>query len=164
MNCLKYLDKKDVMILPDEISKVNAIKYIVENSFTLNFWGLDRREEIIDQLLGREFLASTGMGKGIAVPHIMIYRPSFPEFPDAIALFGYSRAGIEWDALDGKLVHYIAMSMAEQRTELRLDLLFGFPNIFYRIIEFLPEMEYVTSNEELYNLIIELNEELRAGS
>ena len=50
---------------------------------------------ILDVLLERERLGSTGIGKGIAVPHGRVKGLSHP-----VAALGRSRGGVEFDALD----------------------------------------------------------------
>ena len=55
-------------------------------------------------VLERERELSTGIGLGIAVPHAKI--ASVGDFTLAL---GRSRAGIEWQALDGKPVHLVVL-------------------------------------------------------
>lgn len=64
-------------------------------------------EELLKVLIEREKLGSTGIGNGIAIPHGKLDRL------DKIALvFGKSREGIEFDALDGKPVNLIFLLVA----------------------------------------------------
>jgi PTS system nitrogen regulatory IIA component len=63
--------------------------------------------ELLKVLVEREKLGSTGIGNGIAIPHGKL---------DGIAsialVFGKSRAGIAFDALDNKPVHLIFLLVA----------------------------------------------------
>jgi len=52
---------------------------------------------LIEVLLGREKLGSTGIGGGIAIPHGKV-----PGLKNITAVFGRSVAGLEFEALDGK--------------------------------------------------------------
>lgn len=70
---------------------------------------LDRRsEEILYKMLRkRENLGSTGIGKGVAIPHcrsLMVNRLR--------VAFGRSPSGIEFDAIDSKLCKYFFLIVA----------------------------------------------------
>lgn len=55
----------------------------------------------------REQLGSTGVGRGIAIPHCRA-----PVIPELRVAFGRSPAGISYDAIDGHLVHNIFLIVA----------------------------------------------------
>lgn len=77
--------------------------------------------EILERMLHqREQLGSTGIGRGVAVPHgrsLAIERLT--------VVFGRSEAGIEYDAMDGKPVHLIFLTVAppQERSNLYLPVL-----------------------------------------
>lgn len=77
---------------------------------------LQRSEKISDgaafhrALMAREAQASTGVGLGIAIPHVKI-----PQVVDYVVGVGRSKAGVEFDAIDGKPVHLIFMIGASDR-------------------------------------------------
>ncbi|MBN1307117.1 MAG: cation:proton antiporter [Chitinispirillaceae bacterium] len=54
------------------------------------------------ELLKREEEFSTAVGKGIAIPHLRT-----PAITDPVVMFGLSHSGIDWNAPDGKPVHFI---------------------------------------------------------
>ena len=66
-------------------------------------------DEIVKILMEREKLGSTGIGDGIAIPHGKI-----PGLDDLLISFGRSKAGIAFDALDGKPVHLFFLLMAPE--------------------------------------------------
>lgn len=153
MYILKYFDKRDIMFLPKGISKVKAIQYIVGNSYTMSSWEPNDRDEIINRFLLRESVVSTGIAEGVAIPHIYIDGASFPDFSEAIFLFGCSRTGVEWEVMDGKLCHFIAMLIVEQSVAMRL--ISNFTNILYESRNILSKIESLVTREELHDLIIE---------
>jgi PTS system nitrogen regulatory IIA component len=55
-------------------------------------------------VLDREEAMSTGIGLGIAVPHAKI-----PSVKDFVLALGRSRAGIEFNSLDGRPVHLVVL-------------------------------------------------------
>lgn len=60
--------------------------------------------EIIKAVIKRESEASTGMGKGVAVPHV-----KHPGVKDVVAAIGQSSAGIDFSALDKQLVYSVIL-------------------------------------------------------
>ncbi len=59
-------------------------------------------DEFIKDVLARETLLSTGLGDGIAVPHART--STVQKF---VVVFGRSREGVDFGALDGKPAHLI---------------------------------------------------------
>lgn len=80
-----------------------------------------REGDILFQMLEqREHLGSTGIGRGVAVPHgrsLAMTRLA--------VVFGRSEAGVEFDALDGKPVHLFFLTVAppQDRSNLYLPVL-----------------------------------------
>ena len=76
-------------------------------------------EALLVAILDRERIMSTGIGLGIAIPHAKI--PSVREF---VVALGKSPAGIEFNSLDGKPVHFVVMIAGpDQQQERYLQLL-----------------------------------------
>lgn len=68
--------------------------------------GLDR-EVVLKAIREREVKMSTGIGKGIAIPH-----GKTNAVEDLVGVVGISKQGVEYDALDGELVHVVFMLLA----------------------------------------------------
>ncbi len=62
-------------------------------------YGMDL-DALVDNLLDREKLASTGMGDGIAIPHARVGRSR-----KIFASLGISRSGVRYDSIDAKPCH-----------------------------------------------------------
>ena len=58
-------------------------------------------------LLEREAVGSTGVGNGVAIPHGKI-----EGLNDILLCFGRSRAGINFDAIDNRPVHLLALLLS----------------------------------------------------
>jgi PTS system fructose-specific IIC component/PTS system nitrogen regulatory IIA component len=71
---------------------------------------LNAREEILTALREREAKMSTGIHKGIAVPH-----GKTNVVNDVYGVLGISRKGIDYDALDGEPVYLLFMLLAPQK-------------------------------------------------
>ncbi|MFQ6091315.1 MAG: PTS sugar transporter subunit IIA [bacterium] len=65
------------------------------------------KEIVLEMLRQRESLGSTGIGKGIAIPHGRSLAST-----KLIIVFGKSDRGIEFEAMDGGRVHLIFMIIA----------------------------------------------------
>ena len=57
-------------------------------------------QRLLETLLEREKLGSTGIGDGVAIPHGKV-----PGLPLLMASFGRSKAGVDFKAIDGKPTH-----------------------------------------------------------
>jgi PTS system fructose-specific IIA component/PTS system nitrogen regulatory IIA component len=62
----------------------------------------DQFESIVEAILKREELGSTGIGRGVAVPHTK--HASVGELVGAVAV---SNDGVDFDSLDGEKVHLL---------------------------------------------------------
>ena len=73
---------------------------------------LKNKDIVLEMLNQRERLGSTGIGKGIAIPHGRTTSAS-----DIMIAFGRAKDGVEYDAIDGKPVHLIFMIIAPPQDE-----------------------------------------------
>lgn len=62
----------------------------------------DERDSIIEAIMKREELGSTGIGRGVAVPHT-----KHPSVEQLIGTVGVSHTGVEFDSLDGENVNIL---------------------------------------------------------
>lgn len=67
-------------------------------------------EAFLKAIYQREDLASTGVGLGVAIPHVKI-----AQVTDYVIAVGRKSAGIEFDSLDGQPVRLIVMIGASDR-------------------------------------------------
>lgn len=98
---------KEELFLPNlkAESKEDALLEIVSK---FEEEGLIRKKEILLEMLKRrEGLGSTGIGKGLAIPH---GRSTVAK--DVIIAFGKSEKGIDFNSVDEKPVHLIFMVVA----------------------------------------------------
>jgi fructose-specific phosphotransferase system IIA component len=101
----KYFNEKlfiaDLQAKSKDECLVELVKKFEENRLIRNM------EILLEMLKQREHLGSTGIGKGIAIPH---GRTTAVE--DVMIAFGHSSTGIEYDSIDQKPVHLIFMVIA----------------------------------------------------
>lgn len=68
-------------------------------------------ERLMEVLIERERLGSTGIGDGIAIPHGKLENLSH-----LLLAFGRSKAGVEFDSLDGKPAHLFFLVVAPDKS------------------------------------------------
>jgi PTS system fructose-specific IIA component/PTS system nitrogen regulatory IIA component len=66
---------------------------------------------VVEALMSREELGSTGIGKGVAVPHA-----KHESVRGLVGAFARSREGIEFAALDGQPVHLVFLLLSSKDT------------------------------------------------
>lgn len=89
---------------PDKQAVIEALVNILVSSGRIP---KDKVEEVIAALLEREALTSTGLGYGIALPHVRT-----DVVTEICIAFGRSTKGIDFEALDGNLVHFFFLILA----------------------------------------------------
>ena len=102
---LNYFDEQ--LFLPDlkATTKDELLKEIVDLFVKVKY--LKNSDIVLDMLKQREVLGSTGIGKGVAIPHGRTTSAS-----DIMIAFGKSKVGVEYDSIDGKPAHLIFMIIA----------------------------------------------------
>ena len=79
-----------------------AVRSLLERFVTGKMLGKDTLGTALTAVLDREKLGSTAIGNGVAVPHARI-----KEIKGVLVAFGFSREGVEFNALDRSAVHMI---------------------------------------------------------
>jgi len=104
--------------------------------------GALNHELIVNTLLEREKLGSTGIGDGIAIPH-----GKLSDINELIVAFGRSRQGVEFDSMDGK-------PATESTTGLHLKALAKMSKML-KDAAFRKQLIEAKSKDELYLIIAE---------
>ncbi len=110
--------------------------------------------EIAAVLMEREMLGSTGIGGGIAIPH-----GKLNGVKSVTIGFGLSREGVEYDSLDNRLVHiFFLLLTPENSTGGHLKVLAQISKLL-KMTQFKEGLRAATSVDEIYDIIMEQNEE-----
>jgi nitrogen PTS system EIIA component len=103
---------------------------------------------VFDALLERERLGSTGLGKGIALPHARMAQVDY-----AIGSFIKLTDGVDFDAIDGETVDLaFAMLVPEEATDEHLQLLSTLARIFSDST-FCAQLRRAENDDDLFRLI-----------
>ncbi len=112
-------------------------------------------DSMVEVLLEREKLGSTGIGDGIAIPH-----GKLAGLEHLIISFGRSREGIGFDSLDGNPVHIFFLLMAPENSAGQHLKALAKISRMLKDRDFRNELTEAESPEEMYNLIIEKDKTL----
>jgi len=100
------------LILPDmkAVDHWPSILELVDGLVAGGKLDVSLAEEVLESLRVREEQVSTGVGHGVAIPH------AFSDNIDEVAaIFGRSRAGIDFQALDNAPVHFIILFIVPRK-------------------------------------------------
>ncbi len=100
---MKFADFISVKAIKPDLESTDKESVIRELAASLVASGdinEDSVESIIKAILKREELGSTGIGRGIAVPHT-----KHPSVEKLVGTVGVSRSGVDFNSLDGETVH-----------------------------------------------------------
>ncbi|MBW2107982.1 MAG: PTS sugar transporter subunit IIA [Deltaproteobacteria bacterium] len=105
-------------------------------------------DEMVQVLMERERLGSTGIGGGIAIPH-----GKMKSLKSLLMGFGRSRAGVDFDAMDGKRTHLFFLLLApEDSTGGHLKMLARISRLLKNTV-FKERLMNAADGQELYAVI-----------
>lgn len=107
---IKYFDKELFLLKLQSKTKEELLNEIVDHLVAVK--SIKNKEIVLELLHQRERLGSTGIGKGVAIPHGRTTAVS-----TIMILFGKSDHEIEYDSIDGKPVQLIFMIIAPPQDE-----------------------------------------------
>ena len=112
------------------------------------------KEALVEVLLERERLGSTGIGDGIAIPHGKIQ-----DLDELILSFGRSTQGIEFDSMDGRPTHLFFLLIApENSAGIHLRALAKISRLL-KSAHFRQRLLEAETTEELFSVIEEEDKE-----
>jgi len=95
-----YLNKKTILINPSVKDRWELIESMLDVAIKNKAVKSEYRETIKKTLFEREKSMSTGIGKGVAIPHC-----SCPYVDDVVMILALSKKGINFDSIDNLPVH-----------------------------------------------------------
>ncbi len=151
MKISEILNKDSIVANLESTNKNGVIKELSQAiSKTTN----TAPDDIAAVLMEREGLGSTGIGGGIAIPH-----GKLDSVKSVSVGFGLSRRGVEYDSLDNRLVHiFFLLLTPENSTGGHLKVLAQISKLL-KMDQFKEGLRTATSVDEIYEIIMEQNEE-----
>ena len=109
-----------------------------------------RADRLLDVLVERESLQSTGIGEGVAIPH-----GKMAGLDRLMASFARSQKGIDFDSIDGQPTQlFFLLVVPEHSGGQHLKALARISR-FFRDAEFRKKLENATSTEDIFSAIEE---------
>lgn len=90
-------------------TKEAVVREMVESLRTAGYFKGNESEDVIKAILKRELLGSTGIGRGVAIPHTK--HASVDRLIGTVAI---SRTGVPFESLDGEPVYVFVMLISPQ--------------------------------------------------
>jgi mannitol/fructose-specific phosphotransferase system IIA component (Ntr-type) len=129
-------------------SKEAVVRELVESLRNAGQFKASDTEDIVRAVLKREQIASTGIGRGVAIPHAK--HTSVERLIGTVAL---SSAGVKFDSLDGEPVHIFVLLVSPQ--DRPGDHLRALENISRRLRddEFCRRLRQCKTRDEIWRVI-----------
>lgn len=113
----KILNRRCIKLEMQATKKQDAIEELVE--ILVQAGKVANAEELVEEVLAQEKQISTGIGDGVAIPHIMT-----KQVKKTIMAFGRKKEGVPFDALDHQPVYLFFLILGPQgKPHLHLQLL-----------------------------------------
>jgi mannitol/fructose-specific phosphotransferase system IIA component (Ntr-type) len=143
-------------ILPEltATTKEGVIREMVGSLGSAGFLKAGEIEDIVRAVLKRELLGSTGIGRGVAIPHTK--HNSVERLIGTVAL---SRPGVSFESLDGEPVHVFVLLISPQ--DRPGDHLRALENVSRSLRDdgFVRSLRQATTREAIWDLLGELDQQ-----
>lgn len=112
MSLVSILEQGALLLNMESSSKEPAIQELLDAIVAKGGIPTDKRDEVFQAILEREAQGSTGLGQGIAIPHVR----DCPHVDGLVGAFGRSEQGIPFEAIDGNPVHLVFLLVGGEGT------------------------------------------------
>ena len=148
MKIMDILAKDAVLLDLDSSGKQSALQELAR-SLAVAEPRLDAAR-LLEVLLERERLQSTGIGDGVAIPH-----GKLPGLERLVASFARSRGGVDFDSIDGQKTHlFFLLVVPEHAGGMHLKALARISR-FFRDASFRKALEEAETREDVFRAIEE---------
>ncbi len=150
MNVLDVLDKNLVKVPLMHTDKRAIINELVEVLAKAKGYSTQQFEQILDAVLNRESLGSTGIGNGIAIPHAKT-----DVVEQVVMVVGISRFPVDFDSPDGQKsrIFFLVLAPSKQASA-HVELLASIARTCTSQV-FRRMLEQARDNEEVVRLFME---------
>lgn len=98
---VRFLDENAVLpVLPPAATRADVLRLLAAPIAARS--DTPDAEPIVRAALARETEFGTGIGHGVAIPHVRL-----DHLPNPVLAFGHSAEGVDWDAPDAEPVHHV---------------------------------------------------------
>ncbi len=153
MRMSDFVVKEAVVPELQETTKEGVIREMVQSLHSAGYFRATEIDEVIRAVLRREDLGSTGIGRGVAIPHT---KHACAE--RLIGTVGLSQEGVDFNSLDGERVHVFVLLTSPQ--DRPTDHLRALENVSRRLRddEFVTKLRQATTQDEVWKLLTDVEE------
>ncbi|MDI6725930.1 MAG: PTS sugar transporter subunit IIA [Smithellaceae bacterium] len=152
---MKITDMLKTSFIIEELTALTKRDVLMEltQAFPSDYF-LDDYDAVVNVLLEREKLGSTGIGDGIAIPHGKV-----SGLKELIVSFGRSKDGIDFNAMDGRPVHLFFLLMAPENSAGQHLKALARISRMLKDVSFRKRLMEASDCEELFSIIAEKDED-----
>lgn len=110
MKLAQLLQADQIILDMKAVEHWPAILELVDHLVEIGQLPEPQHEGVLDALKAREEQVSTGIGSGVAIPHAFS-----DDLEEVVAIFGRSKNGIDFEAVDNAPVHYIILFIVPRK-------------------------------------------------
>jgi len=111
MNLSDYLTEELTLVGMEATDKREVCEKMVAHLVEKSALAPERQEALVQKLMEREALSSTGVGGSVGIPHA-----SGEDIDTMLVVMGQFPAGVEFDALDDEPVQLVFMIIGSERS------------------------------------------------
>ncbi|MBN2406425.1 MAG: PTS sugar transporter subunit IIA [Elusimicrobia bacterium] len=151
MKITDFLSKECIKLKLSETNKDGHLKEMVNILSSAGKVPASKVNQITSKLVERENMGSTGIGEGVAIPHVKTEHVG-----SIVGALGISEQGIEFDSLDGAPVYisFLLLTPVEARNE-HLKALSEI-SLFLKDKYYRDELKAMKNEKQAYKLIKKL--------
>jgi len=113
------------------------------------------KDKLLEAILEREKLGSTGIGYGVAIPHVRLKGVN-----TVAILFGRSNKGVDFQAMDGRPAHLLFLiAVPEDSNTAHIKLLARISGLL-KPTGFRKQLMEASTQEEIYSIIVKEDKKL----
>lgn len=143
MELESFFSKKHVIFLENN-EKQLVIRELLSKLEELG--KIENSSRYYTQVIHRESLENTGIGKGVAIPHTRT--ETVPEF---VSILGVSRSGIDYQSFDNIPVHYVLLSIFPTKLSTQYLYLIGMISRIFTNEEKVAELNNAEKTSAIYS-------------
>ena len=109
MDLASLLETKRIVAELESSNKADAIEELVDHLCLNNYLSSVDKPEIIESLFEREDRTTTGIGSGVAIPHVQSNK-----IEKTLMVFGRSKDGIDFESIDNNPVNFVILFLSPE--------------------------------------------------
>ena len=153
MKVHEYLEENHIFIDLEPGDKKHILEKFV--SALMKRGSISREKVFLDELLNRESLGSTGLEKGIAVPHALIKKLKEP-----IVALAFIKEGIDFEAVDQMPTYIILLLLGDKDNPgFQLKLLAHICRMV-KETDFVEKVKKAESSQDIFSILKEEEEKI----